>query len=187
MRACDRSPNPIGHTSCCHAFFALSAPSSRHASGGSHASPILGLRVVSLVFAEPEVLEQGRVAGDLGDEDDNVTDGSLGAALPDDGEGAGQDGVEDESHGHARPEKDDSLDPEEELQGGDDEDEQGADNDDVGRVVERREGPVHQRLHHGHGHLEDLLRALHDRPADDLEGGLRVEEVVLEELYGGLG
>lgn len=75
----------------------------------------LGLRVVPVVLADPDVLDDGGVAGDLAHDDDQVADGDLGPPPPDDGDQGDDDGPAHHAQRQPRHPHHGALDGEDDL------------------------------------------------------------------------
>ncbi len=146
------------------------------------ASPCL--RIVFLIFADPDILDHGGVHDQPTSYQNQIGNDGLGPPVP-----HGHEGQADEhpQHGTERETREEGygpLHPEDHLEGHEEQGEEEAEEDDVGRVLQS----AHAALgHRGHDGLEDEGRPLHAEGRVRVDGAQRagrVEHVVLEELEG---
>lgn len=127
-----------------HPLATTSTSSSRSRAAGAAAA--LGLGVEALVLGPPDVADDGGVAGEPAAEDDDVADGGLGAAAPDDGEHGEDEGPAEEAEGEAGEVQGGAVDPGDDLEDEDEEGEGEAEDDDVRAVVQGLQEAGEERL-----------------------------------------
>lgn len=155
--------------------------------GGGTRIPLLCLRVVAPVLADPDLLGGGEETDDPVAHDEGVARAGLQPALPHQRAHPDDAGPEDGAQGQARREEHDAPHPEQDLEDEQEEDEHAGEDDDRGRAVQRLGGAVQEREDHGQQDGVELREEGGGLPPEDLEGRGRREDVLVKEVEGRLG
>lgn len=154
-------------------------PPSRRRHVGSPAS--LGLGVVLLILADPDLLQHSGIARNLASDTDGVAQGSFHAALPDDGDDADDTSPQEYSEDHSCPPHHDAFYPDHELEGHKCDDEDETEHDNVGGVVECARDTVHGGLEQAIGDVEARFGVGGSSAPEELDGCVATKYVLLQE------